>query len=313
MKLKTTWAGILLSGLLVGCGGTSTSEDGTHTGSSTQIDLPDGNVLIFFDNNSSAQYLYDTDSETYEDMNIETANYDMTVKHGKLIVWNHHTTTGVDPKIVMLDEYFDISDGNLTYTDFHYLGHFHEENNEKFFAAHSADEFDPEVASDNKLAALNALNAHLIEQEEIREEISEALQLETEGNETLCNFFVFEHDHEEAESNESEEEAAPHLALTESGKVYVFAEVNETLSEIQAPVVLDGVTTCQESESSIIQNGDHGVLIFSAETQKLYLVDNHGMDFHQHSSWDIDRFLPAGFTPTDLAGIGEGHEHEHEE
>jgi hypothetical protein len=313
MKVQTIWAGILLSGLLVGCGGSSTSENNTEQGSIPQVvDLPDGNVMIFFDNNSSAQYLYNTDSETYENMNIETENYDMSGKNGKLIVWNHHTSTGVDPKIVMLDEYFDINDGNLTYTDFHYLGHFHEENNEKFFAAHSADEFDPTVASDQKLAALDALNAHLFEQEEIREEISEALLLETEGNETLCNFFVFEHDHEEAETNESEE-AAPHLAFTESGKVYVFAEVNETLSRIQAPVVLDGVTECQENQSSIIQNGDHGVLIFSAQTQKLYLVDNHGMDFHQHSSWDIERFLPAGFTPTDLAGIGEGHDHEHEE
>lgn len=309
MKLKKTWAGVLLSGfLLVGCGGSSTSEDDTQRVSGTQIDLPDGNVLIFFDNNTSEQYLYDTDSETSEDMNIEGENYDMRGKNGKLIVWNHHTSTGVDPKIVMLDEYFDINEGNVTHNDFHYLGHFHEENNEKFFAAHSADEFDPAVASDQKLAALDALSAHLIEQEEIRAEIEEALP----SDEMLCNFFVFEHEHEEADTNETEEEAAPHIALTESGKVYVFAEVNETLSEIQTPVVLDGVTECQENRSSIIQNGDHGVLIFSAQTQKLYLVDNHGMDFHQHSSWDINRFLPAGFTPTQMAGIGEGEEHDHE-
>ena len=317
MKLQKTWAAVVLSGLmLAGCGGSSAPESDTKNVSSTQIDLPDGNVLIFFDNETSAQYLYDTDSETYEDMNIEGENYDMTDKNGKLIVWNHHTAAGVDPKIVMLDEYFDINDGNLTYTDFHYLGHFHEENNEKFFAAHSADEFDPAVASDQKLAALDALNAHLLEQEEIKEEISEALLLETEGNETLCNFFVFahdhDHDHEEADTNETGEEAAPHLALTVSGKVYVFAEANETLTQVQNPVVLDGVTACQEDQSSIIQNGDHGVLIFSAQTQKLYLVDNHGMDFHQHSSWDIDRFLPNGFTPTQMAGIGEGEEHDHE-
>jgi hypothetical protein len=207
----------------------------------------------------------------------------------------------------MLRDDFDINDVNVTHNDFHYLGHFHEENNEKFFAAHSADEFDPAVASEKKLATLDALSAHLHEQEEIRAEIEEALP----GNEMLCNFFVFEHSHE-ADTNETEEEAAPHIALTESGKVYVFAEVNETLSEIQEPVVLDGVTECQESESSIIQNGDHGVIIFSAQTQKLYLVDNHGMDFHQHSSWDIGRFLPTGFTPTDMAGIGEGHEGDHE-
>ena len=99
MKLQKTWAGVLLSGLfLVGCGGTSTP-------SGTDIDLPDGNVLIFFDNVTSEQYLYDTDSETFEDMNSDPEeNYNMTDKHGKLIVWNHHTDAGVDPKIVMLHD-----------------------------------------------------------------------------------------------------------------------------------------------------------------------------------------------------------------
>jgi hypothetical protein len=311
MKLKTIWAGMLLAGLMVGCGGTSTSENNTQSESSAQIDLPDGKTLIFFDNNTSAQYLYDTDSETYANMNIETENYDMTGKNGKLIVWNHHTAAGVDPKIVMLRDDFSINEGNVTHNDLHYLGHFHEDNNEKFFAAHSADEFDPDQnASEKKLGALDALSAHLYEQEEIRMEIEEALP----SSEMLCNFFVFthDHDHEEADTNETEEEAVPHIVLTTSGKVYVFKEGETGLEEAQVSFSLNGVTECQESESSIIQNGDHGVLIFSAQTQKLYLVDNHGMDFHEHSSWDISRFLPDGFTPTDLAGIGEEEEHDHE-
>ena len=287
--------------LFTGCGG------GSGTSGTGNVDLPDGKVLIFFDNATSQQYMYDTDSETFTNMNGTGENYDMTGKNGKLIVWFHHTDSGVDQKIVMLFDDFDINEGNLTHQYFHYLGHFHEENNVPVFAAHSADEFDPDNnASQKKLKALTALNAHLLEQEEVKEELEQALP----AGETLCNFFVFEHDHED--ENGTEEEAAPHIALTMSGKVYIFEENGGNLMQSQASFALDGVTECKENESSIVQYSEHGVLVFSAETQKLYLIDEHGIDFHQHSSWDISYFLPNGFTPTGFAGIGEGEDDDHD-
>lgn len=310
MKLQTTTMALLLSGaLLVGCGSSSSSSDVNSTDMTSSIDLPDGLTMIFFDNITSAQYLYDTDSEKSENMNADaTQNYDMSGKHGKLFLWNDT----VDQKIVMLNEDFDINEGNITHTGFQYLGHFHEENNEKYFAAHSPSEFDPDNnASDAKLAALNALSADLLAKEEIKAEIAEALP----SGESLCNFFVFEHDHEDNATEEEHEEAAAHIALTTTGSVYVFTEQNGTLQSTQATFALEGVSSCESDKSAIIKASDHGVIIFSAVSQKLYLVDNHGMDFHQHSSWDVSKFLPAGFTPTTLASIIEEgeHDHDHEE
>ncbi len=303
MKLTKLTTILLTAFLLVGCGSSSDTSNG--------LDLPDGKTLIFFDNESSKQYMYNTDTETSEDMNTDTTqNYNMTDKNGKIIVWNHKTANGIDQKIVMLHDDFNINEGNLTYNNFHYLGHFHTEDEKQVFAAHSPDEFDPTVSSDKKKATLNTFNMHLIEQEEIKQEITEALPI----GEELCNFFVFEHVHEESEDhNETqEEEAAPHLALSKSGKVYVFEEGEAGLAQSQATFGLDGVTSCEEDKSSIIQNSEHGVLIFSAESQKLYLVDEHGMDFHQHSSWTASKFLPTGFTPSQLAGIGKSDEESHD-
>lgn len=302
--MKKIWiaSAVAAAVMMTGCGGGSSNSNET-----TAIDLPDGKTLIFFDNESSDQYLYNTDTERYEDMNVAGENYDMTGKNGKLVMWNHHIDeNSTDPKIVMLYDDFDINEGNLTHTDFHYLGHFHEES----FAAHSAEEFDPAVSTDAQKSVLESLNAHLIAQNEIKEEIEGALPT----GETLCNFFVFEHEEHEDDNTTAheEEEAAPHIAITTSGMVYVFEEQGGVLEESQPAFALDSVTECKENEMSIIQNDDYGVLIFAAQSQKLYLADSHGQDFHVHSTWDADRFLPAGFTPTIFTGIGEGeHEHDH--
>jgi len=305
MKLHTTTL-LLLGTLLAGCGGGSSSDAGTSDTTMNTIDLPDGLTMIFFDNTTSRQYLYDTQSEKYEDMNSDsTQNYDMSGKHGLPIVWFHKTSAGVDQKIVMLKEDFVIGDGNVSYQSFHYLGHFHEANNEKHFAAHSADEFNPDNnASSAKLAALKALNAHLLKQEEIKAEIANALP----SGESLCNYYVLEEEHED---NATHEEAAAHIALSTTGQVYLLSEQNGTLLPTQAVFGLEGVSYCESDKSAIVKANDHGVIIFSAQSQKLYLVDNHGVDFHQHSTWDIAKFLPAGFTPTVMTSIVEEGTHDH--
>jgi len=304
MKLHTATL-LLLGTLLAGCGGGSSSNAEATDTTMNGINLPDGLTMIFFDNTTSRQYLYDSDSEKYEDMNSDsTQNYDMSGKHGLPIVWFHESATGVDQKLVMLNDAFSINDENVSYRSFHYLGHFHEENNEKHFAAHRADEFNPDNnASSAKLATLEALNAHLLQQEEIKAKIANALP----SGESLCNYYVLE----EHEDNATHEEAMTHIALSATGQVYVLSEQNGTLQPIQAAFGLEGVSYCESDKSAIVKANDHGVIIFSTQSQKLYLVDNHGLDFHQHSTWDIAKFLPAGFTPTVMTSIVEEGAHDH--
>jgi hypothetical protein len=293
--MKKIWiaTAAVVATMMTGCGGGSSSPQ-------ESVDMPDGMTLILFDNKTSNQMMYDTTKDTGTCMNAAENKYSMTGKQGKLIVWDHETVTGVDQKIVMLHDDFDINEGNLTHQKFHYLGHFHEENNVPIFAAHSADEFDPAKSSDKQKAALMALNRHLHGQKEAREEIGAALP----SGEVLCNFYVFGHGHEG-------DEAPAHIALSKTGKVYVFAEDNVSgeLVATQNSFGLDGVTECNEDESNIVKQSEHGVLIFSAQSQKIYLVDSHGMDFHAHSTWDIGRLNDNKFIPTQLVGISGDDDH----
>ncbi|CAA6820576.1 MAG: Unknown protein [uncultured Sulfurovum sp.] len=310
MKLKNFAVASLTTLLLVGCG--SSSSTPTSVDLTSSLDLPDEKTFIFFDNESSDQYLYNTTSDTNMDMNTdENATYNMTGKTGKLIRWDHETTAGVDQKIVMLNYDFDINNGDLTYNDFKYLGHFHEEDNVNVFASHSNEEFDPAISSDAKKATLISLNTHLREQEEIKKEIAEAIP----STEELCNFYAFEHDHEDENTTEEEHAGAAHIALTKSGKVYVYHEEEGTegLTQEGSAFALEGVSTCEEDRSSIVKASDYGVYIFSAESQTLYLVDSHGEDFHRHSKWTGSKFLPTNFTPTEFVGIGESDDHDHNE
>ncbi|MFT7879641.1 MAG: hypothetical protein ABXS91_04520 [Sulfurimonas sp.] len=321
MKLQTTWAGILLSGLLlVGCSGGSSSSDNRENV------LPAGLTFIMFDNATGDQYSYDTEHEEFEDMNVEGENYDMIGKNGKLVVWTHHMVDAdgnetEEQKVVMLNDVdYNIlnDDDNVTNDNIHYLGHFHDDG----FAAHSADEFDPAVETnetklEKKQAALDSLSEHLLEQEDIREELEEALS-NVDATDNLCNFLVLG----EHEDHDEEGHGTPHIALTTDGYVYVFEENATTHELVQDGIhfLLEGVTNCTETESDILQVGEHGVAIFSAQTQKLYLVDKHeddesstyGTDFHVHSTVEISEIMPAGFTPTSVAAIGEGeHDHDH--
>ncbi|MCH9812650.1 MAG: hypothetical protein K0U47_01765 [Epsilonproteobacteria bacterium] len=286
-----------------GCGGDSGSDNNV---TSSSVDLPDGKTLIFYDAKSSKQYSYDTETERYTQMNVAEKNYDMEGKSGNIFTWFDPTNgTAIDQKIIMFKDTYDYSvDGNVTYDDFHYLGHFHTEDDAQVFAAHSASEFDPDNnASVKKLAALKRLSSALNERELQKEKILEVLP----ADKVLCNYYQIEHT-----EVEEEEEALPYIALTTNGQIYIYSENNETLSQIQAPIQLEGVTECKEDESAIAHYSEEGVLVFSAQTQKLYLVDSHGDDFHQHSTFTISRFLPEDFTPTQMAGIGEG-EHDHDE
>jgi hypothetical protein len=292
-----------------GCG-----SDLDNAGGS-MLDLPDGKTLIFYDANSGSQYSYDTDSDTYTSMDVEGQNYDMIGNtDGQIFTWFDPTDgTAIDQKIVMFNSTYDYSiDGNVTSDDFYYLGHFHTEDENQVFAAHSADEFDPDNnASAAKLNALKRLSTSLGERELQKNAILDVLP----DTKTLCNYHKIDHTEVEEHEEGEEEELLPYVALTTDGQIYVYEEdENGTLSPLQAAVQLEGVTECTEDTSAIVQYSEEGVLVFSAFTQKLYLVDAHGGDFHQHSSFTVSKFLPTDFTPTQMAGIGEGdHDHDEEE
>ena len=133
--------------------------------------------------------------------------------------------------------------------------------------------------------------------------------------ETLCAFFVPSHHHHEDENEtEEEEEAHHHFVLSSSGSLYLFDEnSSEALEQAQPPVALEGVDNITDcSQASIVQYGDEGVLVFVGTAQKLFMVDSHGLDFHQHSQWDLKEFLPGGFVPQYMTGLGEGAEHDHD-
>lgn len=307
--MKTAkYASIVALGALLtfsGCGDSGSNDNG----GGAEID---GEKLFFFYNQlSQAQMTYDTETSESGDLNSDPeSNFYMYDKEaGRLLYFPDEYQEGeVDEKVVMLKASYDYAvDGNLTYEDFIYLGHFHDEE----LAAHSADEFAPENINDAKTAALLRLNRYLAEQEEIKEEIKEAVEAE---GESLCNFFVPEHHHEdEHETDEAdEEEAVAHFALSSSGKVYIFEEQDDALVSIQDPVQLEGASECAADESGITSSGDAGIFVFLKSTQKLYLVDAHGLDYHQHSQWDLTEFMPSSFEATQMIGFGEG-EHDHDE
>lgn len=325
MKKIWTISAIAAAVMMTGCGGSSNDNNDDTPEVST---LPAGLTFIMFDDSTSDQYLYNTETKTSADMNIETEKYDMTGENGKLVVWTHHMEENgeetEEQKVVMLNDVeYNIldDDNNVTYDNIHYLGHFHDDG----FAAHSANEFDPAIETNatilaKKLVALDSLSAHLLEQEVIREELEEALE-DVSATGELCNFIVLggheEHGDEGAE--EEEEHGAPHIALTTDGYVYVFEEASgHVLEQTGVHFLLDGVQNCKENESNIVKIEETGVAIFSAESQKLYLVDKHaedgsatyGTDFHVHTTVEIAEIMPAGFTPTSVVAVGEG-DHDH--
>lgn len=309
--LKMT--GLALSAMLVlsGCG---SSDSDSHDNHGAEIE---GEKLFFFYNHmSQEQYAYHSDHGDYENLNSDpTSNFYMSDKEsGRMIYWPHESTdangtVSIDEKIVMVKADYDFAeDGNLTHENLIYLGHFHGEE----LAAHSPDEFDPEsekwasfseTIQQKKANALKALNLYLAEQNEIKEEIAEALSNESE---TLCNFFVPHH--------EEHEEEAPHYALTQDGELYVFKEGANGLEKYQGPLALDGASSCAMNESGITSAGEHGVFVYMYSSKTLYLVDEHGADYHEHSKWGINELLPSSVEPTQMIGFGgesdhEGHDH----
>ncbi len=319
-------------------------HDGMH---SADADLPDGKTLVFYNQDNNAQYSYNTTSEQAQNLNQDpSSNFYMLDKPvGRLFYWPDEFAPGeVDEKVVMLKQNYAYTPEGapLDHEDLIYLGHFHGDE----LAAHAAAEFDPNgepAPSEGKLAALDRLNAYLGEQDALKSEIEAALQA-VDPNAAICAFLVPEHEHEhEHEGHDAHDDAdghddaehdhamemsaaeddtadhgedasLPHYALASSGLVYIFQDEGEGLQPVQPnPVQLDGLTLCDANNlGSITVYGEHGVLVFAEQSQKLYLVDEHGLDYHQHSQWDLAEFMPADFRASMMLGLGHGDASEHQ-
>ena len=156
--------------LFSGCGGGGgggTSSTNT-TGDITKLSV-EGKTFMFYNGITGSQYVVDTDHKeiTSLDTNVSSNFYmkDKGLYAGALTYWSDEATG--DPKVVMLKSGFDIaSTGVVTHENFYYLGHLHDAE----LAAHSADEFNPEVASAEKLATLDRFGTYLLEQKDIEKE-----------------------------------------------------------------------------------------------------------------------------------------------
>jgi len=300
MKLKNLTVASLTALLLVGCGSGSSST-ATET-----ADLPVEKTLVFFDNATSSQYLYDTETKTLQDMNADTTKaYNMTAKNGQLYTWKHEVSEGVhEQKIAMINDDVALGETNLTQANYVYLAHLHEETN-------GTHEFEADINSDVNASTLTALNSSLATYKTVKQEIASALP----SSETLCNFIVLGDAHEEHNTTSTTTEVQPHIALTNSGKIYIYQEDNTSheLTLAQTVFTLDGISNCEEKKSSMVQTEEYGMMVFSAESQTVYVVDSHdGADFHEHSKSKVSLFLPSGFTPTQLAITGESNETAHD-
>jgi hypothetical protein len=329
--------------LLSGCGGSGGDSDTEYS-----LGLPAGLTIAMVDVNNLEYYSLDTTTEELTDLNaladesgdsaVQKLRLTDTSVLGSFVHWPDFRVVNdvemLDGKYLLMKPDYVPSTTVLGGTEespgnFVQLVHFHDTD----LAAHSTDEFygadacsqaDQDAGTcSGKYYGLQRLNSFVTEQADLEIEIAEALP----EDQTLCRAYIdpyqkFEHEQEEAleeSGGEIQEEAhdhgaLTHFALTDTGRMYFYQEGEAGLESIQGFVELDGVNSVADcSRTTIARASEDGVLVFIPDTQKLYLVDNHGADFHQHSVWNLAEILPEGTTADMAAILGEGTAHEHEE
>ena len=316
---------ISTSALLTACGGSSGTADTNQDQDQTKVGLPAGLTLSFVDANSPKYYSFNTTSEALVDLNdLAATSGDSAVQKlaisdtstiGSFFHWPDFRMNGdveaLDNKYLLMKPTYQTG-VSISSDDFVQLVHFHDTD----LAAHSADEFANPVEGSAKAAGLARLNSHVDFQKDLEEEVSEALP----QDQILCKAYVDPYQKfeiEQAETSTTTTEAHDHgdlvhFALTQSGRVYFYKEGTSGLESLQGFVTLDGVSNISNcARTTIARTSEDGVLVFVPDTQKLYLVDSHGGDYHQHSTWSVSSFLPSGFHADMMAAIGEGAAHDH--
>ena len=301
MKKNTVKSSALILGMTLVLGGCGSSGD-NDSAQADPLELEsDGKTLVFYSASTNEQYGFDVDSEQTVDLQQaadndghDITNFNMRASDkGKLFVWIDNkgdtNASNDEGKVVMFSQdYSYADDGNATWEDFYYLGHFHSqtENDQTsyYLAAHDNDEFN--TTSGGKYNAMLRLNAYLAQQNSLEQELSAAIPVEANG---LCGFHTFV----------SEENETFYYAMGKNGTMYVYDE-NMTSPALDSVAVTD---SCVPNEFGMSSTED-GVLFFSAHTQKVYSIDSHedGI-YHVHSSWDLSQLIGNGKNAEMMAGI----------
>ncbi|MDD3591952.1 MAG: hypothetical protein PHO65_04890 [Sulfurovum sp.] len=286
---------------LSGCSGSGDSR-----GSDTE--LPEleahGKTLQFYDSSDNSQYAYVVEDGTILNLQDPDLEYDEDLSAmimedgevGKFYTWiddkgDDNASNDVE-KIMMMDAgYSYATDGNATWNDFYYLQHL---NSEAHMHPHSNDEFN--VTEGGKFIMMQRFNKNLAEHYAKTQEIETKL---AEKGAELCGWHKLEADF-----------GTFYFVAGIDGKMYVYGENLDFKDEY----TMDGVTSCEADRHGFTSSAD-GVLFFSAESQKIHLVDSHdnGAVWHEHTTFDLSEILGAGKTATTMTGIGEIEEHDHDE
>jgi hypothetical protein len=311
--MKKIWMASAMAAavIMTGCGGSGDSRG-------SEKKLPEleseGKTLVFYSASANEQYAYTVDNGSV--LNLQGAtdaegnditNFNMkTGEEGRLFLWvddkGDNNASNDEEKIVMFKQaYKHARDGNATWEDFYYLGHFHTHNDggtiEHHLAAHSNEEFN--VTSGGKYDAMVRLNKYLTEQDNLENTLSTKIPPEANG---LCGFHTLNTD----------EGKTFYIAAGKNGKIYIY-DNNLTFKDEVTPT---GVDSCTENEFGMSSTED-GILYFSKVTQKLHMIDSHdgGNLWHEHSNFDLqEEILGTGKTAEMMVGIAplESEEEHHD-
>ena len=296
MKKNRVKSSALILGMtlvLSGCGSSSDSD----SGGSDPLELEsDGKTLIFYSAATNEQYAYDVDSGQTTDLqqatdrdgnNIENFNMNAS-DQGRLFVWIDNigdtNASNDEEKVLMFSQDYDYAtDGNATWEDFYYLGHFHSDGgNDYYLAAHDNDEFNVTVGG--KYDAMIRLNQYLATQYELEQNLSAAIPSGANG---LCGFHTFA----------SEENETFYYAMGINGTLYVY---DENVTILDSVAVTD---SCSPNTFGMSSTED-GVLLFASDTQKVYSIDSHGGGvYHAHNFWDLSQLIGDGRSAQMMVGI----------
>ncbi len=335
-KAKSAAIILALAFFLSACGG------GDDPLVQNELELESAKKALFLYGTSTNDHLaFDTQTQeltelnTYVDDHNET-NFKIENKEsGWLFVWvddkGDDNASNDEDKVIMFDANYSYSeDGNATWEDFYYLGHYHEHAHEEEteeehedeheehleLAAHTNEEFDDDNVSSPKYLAIQRLNSYLQMQDELKETLKNSLQ-EQEPATEVCNFYAMKHAEDEHVEEGHEEDS--YFVLGTNGRLYVF-HGHEHDGELELEFkdsALISSAGCTTRESGISPTAE-GVLVYLKNTQTLYLVDSHGdARTHVHSSWDIAQLVGEGKSIDMMVGIktveseGDAHDHDH--
>lgn len=300
MKTNTVKSAALLFGAALVLGGCGSSSDNNTKADPLELES-DGKTLIFYSASTNEQYGFDVDSEKTIDLNgaadsdgHDITNFNMDASDsGRLFLWiddkGDTNASNDEGKVVMFKQSYSYADdGNATWEDFYYLGHFHShtENDQTdyYLAAHDNDEFN--VTSGGKYNAMVRLNTFLAQQYTLEQDLSNAIPAEADG---LCGFHTFV----------NEENETFYYAMGKNGTMYIYDE-KITTPALDSVAITDSCTPDEFGMSST----EDGVLFFAANTQKVYSIDSHedGI-YHVHSSWDLSQLIGNGKSAQMMVGL----------